>query len=92
MTCGVRRQKGFENMDEESKDLEARIAYLEENVIKDDIDNRGIPIPVMSKKDYMALKNEELDGSELNVIIDEDNMKLQNITIESEKNPLLIKK
>ena len=41
-------------MDEESKDLEARIAYLEENVIKDDIDNRGISIPVMSKKDYIA--------------------------------------
>ncbi|MBR1507261.1 MAG: hypothetical protein IJ619_04600 [Eubacterium sp.] len=43
-------------MDEESKDLEARIAYLEENVIKDDIDNRGIctGIPVMSKKDYIA--------------------------------------
>jgi len=52
----------------------------------------NIPLTLMSKKDYMALKNEELDGSELNVIIDEDNMKLQNITIESEKNPLLIKK
>ena len=37
------------------KELEKRIDYLEENVIKDDIDDRGIRtgIPVMSKKDYI---------------------------------------
>ncbi len=40
------------NIDEE---LLRRIEYLEENVIKDDIDNRGIRtgIPVMTKKDYI---------------------------------------
>ena len=40
------------NADEE---LLKRIEYLEENVIKDDIDNRGIRtgIPVMTKKDYI---------------------------------------
>ncbi|MCR5214085.1 MAG: hypothetical protein K6E10_06690 [Eubacterium sp.] len=39
----------------EDKELEKRIEYLEENVIKDDIDNRGITtgIPTMKKKDYI---------------------------------------
>ncbi|MBR6404488.1 MAG: hypothetical protein IKS48_14005 [Eubacterium sp.] len=37
------------------QELENRIEYLEENVIKDDIDNRGIRtgIPTMTKKDYI---------------------------------------
>ena len=36
-------------------ELEKRVSYLEENVIKDDIDNRGIRtgIPTMTKKDYI---------------------------------------
>ena len=42
-------------MDEKDRELEKRIEYLEENVIKDDIDDRGIRtgIPVMSKRDYI---------------------------------------
>ena len=42
-------------MDEKDRELEKRIDYLEENVIKDDIDDRGIRtgIPVMSKRDYI---------------------------------------
>lgn len=42
-------------MEEKDRELEKRIDYLEENVIKDDIDDRGIRtgIPVMSKKDYI---------------------------------------
>ena len=42
-------------MNEKDEELEKRIEYLEENVIKDDIDNRGIRtgIPAMTKKDYI---------------------------------------
>ena len=42
-------------MNEKDEELEKRIEYLEENVIKDDIDNRGIRtgIPTMTKKDYI---------------------------------------
>ena len=42
-------------MDQKDLELEKRIEYLEENVIKDDIDNRGIRtgIPAMTKKDYI---------------------------------------
>jgi len=43
------------HMDEKNLELEKRIEYLEENVIKDDIDDRGIRtgIPAMKKKDYI---------------------------------------
>lgn len=43
------------NIEEKDLELEKRIEYLEENVIKDDIDNRGIRtgIPTMTKKDYI---------------------------------------
>lgn len=39
-----------------NEELEERIEFLEENVIKDDIDDRGIRtgIPVMEKKDYIV--------------------------------------
>ncbi len=42
-------------MEQKDQELEKRIEYLEENVIKDDIDDRGIRtgIPVMTKKDYI---------------------------------------
>ena len=42
-------------MNEKDEELEKRIEYLEENVIKDDIDNRGIRTgtPAMTKKDYI---------------------------------------
>ena len=42
-------------MDKVDQDLVKRIEYLEENVIKDDIDNRGIRtgIPTMTGKDYI---------------------------------------
>lgn len=42
-------------MEEKNQELEKRIEYLEENVIKDDIDDRGITtgIPAMTKKDYI---------------------------------------
>ena len=42
-------------MNEKDEELEKRIEYLEENVIKDDIDNRGIRtgITAMTKKDYI---------------------------------------
>ena len=42
-------------MEQQDQELEKRIEYLEENVIKDDIDDRGIRtgIPVMTKKDYI---------------------------------------
>ncbi len=42
-------------MDRKDQELEERIRYLEENVIKDDIDDRGIRtgIPAMTKKDYI---------------------------------------
>ena len=43
------------NIEEKDLELEKRIEYLEENVIKDDIDNRGIRtgILTMTKKDYI---------------------------------------
>ena len=43
-------------MDKYDKELEKRIEYLEENVIKDDIDDRGITtgIPAMTNKDFIA--------------------------------------
>ena len=43
-------------MEKYDQELEKRIEYLEENVIKDDIDNRGIRtgIPAMTKKDYIV--------------------------------------
>lgn len=50
-------EKSIDKKKTEDKDLELekRIKYLEENVIKDDIDNRGIRtgIPTMTKKDYI---------------------------------------
>ena len=44
-------------MEKYDQELEKRIEYLEENVIKDDIDDRGIRtgIPAMKKKDYIVM-------------------------------------
>ncbi|MCR4691718.1 MAG: hypothetical protein K5739_10270 [Lachnospiraceae bacterium] len=41
----------------QERELEERIRYLEENVIKEDIDQRGITtgIPFMKKKDYYVV-------------------------------------
>lgn len=54
---GSMEEKSIDKKKTEDKDLELekRIKYLEENVIKDDIDNRGIRtgIPTMTKKDYI---------------------------------------
>ena len=54
---GSMEEKSIDKKNTEDKDfeLEKRIKYLEENVIKDDIDDRGIRtgIPTMTKKDYI---------------------------------------
>ena len=42
-------------MEKNDQELEKRIEYLEENVIRDDYDDRGIRtgIPPMTRKDYI---------------------------------------